>query len=85
MAGKGDKWRGGWTKVYKDNYDNIFKKEKKMILKGSSSLILRGGNLHMVNVPHKYWKEKGWKLNDEVEIECTEDVITIRRKSETKK
>ena len=72
MAGKGDKWRGGWSRLYKDNYDNIFKKEKKMIL--------RSGNVNVVNVPDKYWKETGWKLNDKVEVECTEDVIIIRRK-----
>tara|TARA_R100000808_G_C2064103_1_gene94303 strand:+ start:296 stop:517 length:222 start_codon:yes stop_codon:yes gene_type:complete len=72
MNGKGDRWRGGWSRLYKNNYDSIFKKEKQMIL--------RSGNVNVVNVPHKYWKEAGWKLNDKVEVECTEDVIIIRRK-----
>ena len=26
--GKGDKWRGGWTTKYSDNYKKIFKKKK---------------------------------------------------------
>ena len=48
-------------------------------------MILRSGNVNVVNVPHKYWKEAGWKLNDKVEVECTEDVIIIRRKKCNKK
>jgi len=28
MNGKGDKWRGGWTPQYADNFDKIFQKEK---------------------------------------------------------
>ena len=71
MAGKGDKWRGGWSKLYKDNYNSIFKKEKRMIL--------RSGNVNVVNIPHKYWEKAGWKLNDRVKVECTKDIITIRR------
>ena len=30
MNGKGDKWRGGWSKEYEENHNKIFKKEKKM-------------------------------------------------------
>ena len=30
MNGKGDKWRGGWSKKYADNHDKIFG-EKKML------------------------------------------------------
>ena len=30
MNGKGDKWRGGWTEEFKNNYNNIFRKESKM-------------------------------------------------------
>ena len=30
MNGKGDKWRGGWSTEYEDNFNNIFKKENKM-------------------------------------------------------
>ena len=30
MNGKGDKWRGGWTKEYEENHNKIFKKEKEM-------------------------------------------------------
>ena len=30
MNGKGDKWRGGWTEEFKNNYNNIFRKENKM-------------------------------------------------------
>jgi len=30
MNGKGDKWRGGWSKEYENNHNKIFKKEKKM-------------------------------------------------------
>ena len=30
MNGKGDGWRVGWTKKYESNFNNIFKKEKKM-------------------------------------------------------
>ena len=30
MNGKGDKWRGGWTREYEDNHNKIFKKEGKM-------------------------------------------------------
>ena len=30
MNGKGDKWRGGWSIEYQDNFNNIFKKENKM-------------------------------------------------------
>tara|TARA_Y100000593_G_C4093068_1_gene229470 strand:- start:89 stop:337 length:249 start_codon:yes stop_codon:yes gene_type:complete len=31
MNGKGDKWRGGWSKEYESNHNDIFKKEKQMI------------------------------------------------------
>ena len=31
MNGKGDKWRGGWSKEYENNHNKIFKKEKEMI------------------------------------------------------
>jgi antitoxin component of MazEF toxin-antitoxin module len=51
-----------------------------MILRSSSSLILRSGNVHIVNVPEKYWKDLGWELNDEIEVECTKDSITIVKK-----
>ena len=27
-AGKGDKWRGGWSQTYADNWDKIFGKKK---------------------------------------------------------
>ena len=27
MNGKGDKWRGGWTPQYADNYNRIFNEE----------------------------------------------------------
>jgi len=30
MNGKGDKWRGGWSKEYENNHNKIFKKEKEM-------------------------------------------------------
>ena len=30
MNGKGDKWRGGWTREYEENHNKIFKKEDKM-------------------------------------------------------
>ena len=30
MNGKGDKWRGGWSKEYESNHNDIFKKEKQM-------------------------------------------------------
>ena len=30
MNGKGDKWRGGWSKEYEENHNKIFKKDKKM-------------------------------------------------------
>jgi hypothetical protein len=31
MNGKGDKWRGGWSEEYADNFSKIFnKKEKRM-------------------------------------------------------
>ena len=30
MNGKGDKWRGGWSTEYQDNFNNIFRKENKM-------------------------------------------------------
>ena len=30
MNGKGDKWRGGWTTEYANNFNSIFNKEKRM-------------------------------------------------------
>ena len=30
MNGKGDKWRGGWSTEYQDNFNDIFKKENNM-------------------------------------------------------
>ena len=31
MNGKGDKWRGGWSSQYADNFDSIFGKRKKVM------------------------------------------------------
>tara|TARA_B100000424_G_C22858084_1_gene457389 strand:+ start:499 stop:639 length:141 start_codon:yes stop_codon:yes gene_type:complete len=28
MNGKGDRWRGGWNKVYEDNFNSIFNMPK---------------------------------------------------------
>jgi antitoxin component of MazEF toxin-antitoxin module len=43
-------------------------------------MILRSGNTNVVNIPHKYWEKLGWKLNDDVEVKCDEESITIIKK-----
>ena len=31
MNGKGDKWRGGWSKTYENNHKQIFKNKKSVM------------------------------------------------------
>ena len=31
MNGKGDKWRGGWSEEYADNFSKIFKRKEKQM------------------------------------------------------
>ena len=43
-------------------------------------MILRSGNNSVINVPHKYWKKLGWKLNDSIEIKYDGDSIILINK-----
>ena len=46
-------------------------------------MLLRSTRESTINIPHKYWKKLGWKLNDIIEIDYGNDNLIIKRKGET--